>query len=85
MFGGKYKIYLNFKLNKLILYVLFKLILFVSLYYIRTKKFENMQKFEEFLLYFIFFYIFHYGTHEKAIFLSIFFPFPSIFQVPKRA
>ena len=30
------------KLNKLILYVLFKLILFVSLYNIQTKKFKNM-------------------------------------------
>ena len=37
-----------FKLNKLILHVLFKLILFVSLYYIRTKKFKNMQNFKEF-------------------------------------
>ena len=38
----------RFKLNKLILYVLFKLILFVSLYYIRTKKFKNMKNFGEF-------------------------------------
>ena len=32
------KIKIRFKLNTLILYVLFKLILFVFLYHIRTKK-----------------------------------------------
>ena len=36
------KIKNRFKLNKLILYVLFKLVLFVSPSYIRTKKFKNM-------------------------------------------
>ena len=36
------KIKNRFKLNKLILYVLFKLILLVFIYYIRTKKFKNM-------------------------------------------
>ena len=43
--GRKYNLAENknrFKINKLILYVLFKLILFVFHYYIRTKKFKNM-------------------------------------------
>ena len=39
------KIKNRFKLNKLILYVLFKLVLFVSLYYTRTKKFKKYVKF----------------------------------------
>ena len=36
------KIRNKFKLNRLILCVLFKLVLFVYLYYIRNKKFRNM-------------------------------------------
>ena len=41
--SGK-KIKNRFKLNKLILYVLLKLILFVYLYYIKTKKFKKKCK-----------------------------------------
>ena len=44
-----------FKLNKLILYALFKFILFVSLYYIKTKKVKNntiLKNFNYIFLYF---------------------------------
>ena len=44
-----------FKFNKLIIYVLFKFILFVSLYYIKIKKFKNntiLKNFNYIFLYF---------------------------------
>ena len=44
----------RFKLNKLIIYVLFKHILFVSLYHIRTKKFKKNVKFRGFFIIFDF-------------------------------
>ena len=46
------KIKMKFELDKLIIYVIFKLILFVYLYYIKTKKFKNIN----FFIIFNFFY-----------------------------
>ena len=63
----------RFKINKLIIYVLFKLILFVSLYYLRTKKFKNMKIFDYICFSFIF------STVEPNMIKSFslsFFPFP---------
>ena len=65
-----------FKLNKLILFVLFKLISFVSLYYIRTKKLKNMKNFDYILFSFIFFTV---KRNIRKLFPVVFFFFSLVF------
>ena len=76
------KFFWRFKLNKLILYVLFKLILFVSLIYIKTKTLKICKFLKNFNH--IIFSIMEPNV-RKSLSLAFSFHFPSTFRVPNGA